>query len=382
MKTRRYDIKHTMIEKKSSKRLLSLDVFRGLTIAGMILVNSPGNNTAWWPLDHAEWNGVTPTDLVFPFFVFIVGVSLVFSLRKRLEEGAARPELFRQILKRTAVIFALGLLLNGYPHYPLSTIRIPGVLQRVALCYFFASIIFLWGSVSTQIMVLIAILLGYWGIMVLYPVPGFGPGNLTKEGNLASYIDRALLAGHLYRPVYDPEGILSTLPAVATALCGSLTGIWLRFVNIHVRKVTGLLQAGLVCLLAGWKWGYVFPINKALWTSSYVLVSTGWALVLLSLCYWLIEILGWKRWAKPFEVFGTNAIAAYFLHVLFLKIQNLIRLPRLDGSPGNLRLFITDHLFSGWLSPPNASLAYAVCYTLFWLFICWNLYRRKLFIKA
>jgi predicted acyltransferase len=381
MKSHRYDIKHLLMETGSSKRLLSLDVFRGLTIAGMILVNSPGNNTAYRPLDHAEWNGMTPTDLVFPFFIFIVGVSLVFSLRKRLEDGATRRELFAQVLKRTAILFALGLFLNGYPYLHLSSIRILGVLQRIALCYFFASMIFLWGSVSTQIMAFVAILLGYWGFMTLYPVPGFGPGNLTKEGNLASFIDRAILAGHLYRPVYDPEGILSTLPAIATALSGVLAGMWLRFVNVQVRKVTGLLQAGLVCLLAGWKWGYYFPINKALWTSSYVLISTGWALVILSLCYWLIEVRGWKHWSKPFEIFGTNAVAAYFLHVFFLKIQNQIHLPRLDGSPGNLRLFLTDHLFGTWLTPQDASLAYAICYTLLWLFICWNFYRRKLFLK-
>jgi len=363
-------------------RLRSLDVFRGITIAGMILVNSPGNNTAYWPLDHAAWNGMTPTDLVFPFFVFIMGVSLVFSLRKRLEMGATRSELLGQVLKRACIIFALGLVLNGYPHYQLSTIRILGVLQRIALCYLFASILFLWGTLSTQILVFVAILLGYWGIMTLYPVPGFGPGNLSKEGNLASYIDRVVLAGHMYRPVYDPEGILSTFPAIATAISGVMTGIWLRFSSVQVRKVTGMLQAGLVCLLAGWKWGYFFPINKALWTSSYVLESTGWALVLLSLCYWLIEIRGWTRWSKAFEFFGTNAVAAYFLHVFFLKVQNQIHLARPDGSEGNLRFFITDHLFSPWLNDQNASVAYAFSYTLVWLAVFGVLYRKRIFIKV
>jgi len=391
------------METESPKRLLSLDVFRGLTIAGMILVNSPGNNTAWWPLDHAEWHGMTPTDLVFPFFVFIAGVSLVFSLRKRLDRGDTRRELLAQILKRTVIIFALGLVLNGYPHYHLSTIRILGVLQRIALCYFFASVVFLWGSVSTQIMAFVAILLGYWGFMMLYHVPGFGSGDLTKEGNLASYIDRALLAGHLYRPVYDPEGILSTLPAIATALSGTLTGVWLRFASVQVRpgrrfaaqghaptpapgwpsgrKVTGLLQAGFVCLLAGWKWGYLFPINKALWTSSYVLISTGWALVVLSLCYWLIEIRGWTRWSRPFEIFGTNAVAAYFLHVFFLKLQNLWKVSGPDGVPISVRIAFTNNVFGFWLSPQNASLAYAFSYALLWLAVFWILYRKKIFIK-
>lgn len=362
-------------------RLLSLDVSRGLTIAGMILVNSPGNETAYGPLEHAEWHGLTPTDLIFPFFVFIVGVSLVFSLRRRLEEGAARSELLAQVFKRTLILFGLGLVLNGFPYYDLTTIRIPGVLQRIALCYFFASVLFLWASISVQIAAFVAILVGYWWMMVRIPVPGFGAGNLTLEGNLAAYIDRALLSGHMYRPGYDPEGILSTLPAVATALSGILAGIWLRSSGRLERKVTGLLEAGVIFLLAGWKWGQIFPINKALWTSSYVLVTTGWALLVLSACYGAIEIMGWRKWSKPFEVFGINAIAAYFLHVLFLKIQNRIPVPRMDGTPGNLRFFITDHLFGTWLSPANASLAYAVGYTLFWLLVFWNFHRRKLFIK-
>src|ERR1019366_8025463 len=183
---------------RPTQRLLSLDVFRGMTIAGMILVNSPGNETAYAPLDHAEWNGLTPTDLVFPFFVFIVGVSLVFSLRRRLEQGVSRMVLTGQVFKRSLVIFGLGLLLNGFPLYDLSSIRVLGVLQRIALCYFFGSVLYLWGAGASQIIALVAILLGYWGFMTLYPVPGFGVGNLTKEGNLAVFIERALLARHLY----------------------------------------------------------------------------------------------------------------------------------------------------------------------------------------
>jgi predicted acyltransferase len=364
-----------------SQRLLSLDVFRGLTIAGMILVNSPGNDAHYWPLDHAEWNGLTPTDLVFPFFVFIAGISVVFSLSKKLESGASRASLFAQVLKRTVIIFGLGLLLIGFPHYDLSSIRILGVLQRIALCYLFSAIFFLWTTMAVQIGTIIAILLGYAWLMTHLQVSGFPMGDLTKEGNFAAYIDRAILAGHMYRPVYDPEGILSTLPAIATGLFGNLMGFWLRAPGALARKATGSFQAGLVFLLAGWKWGQYFPINKALWTSSYVLVTTGWALVIFGFCYWLIEIQGWKRWSKPFEVFGTNAIAAYFLHVFFLKVQNHIPMPHLDGSPGNLRFFITEHLFSPWLSPQNASLAYAMSYTLLWLGVFSILYRKRIFIK-
>ncbi len=346
----------------------------------MVLVNSPGNETAYTPLDHAAWNGLTPTDLVFPFFVFIVGISLVFSLTRRLEGGEDRTALTAQALRRTLIIFGLGLLLNGFPSYHLDAIRIPGVLQRIALCYFFGALFFIWTNISIQVGAIVALLFGYAWIMTHLQVPGFAVGDLTKEGNFAAYIDRAVFGAHLYRPVYDPEGLLSTLPAIATGLFGNLTGCWLRGPGRPERKVTGCLQAGFVFLLAGWKWGQFFPINKALWTSSYVLVTTGMALLIFGACYWLIEIKGWRRWSKPFEVFGVNAIAAYFLHVFFLKVQNLIHLPQPDGSPGNLRFFITQHLF-GWASPPNASLLYALSYTLLWLAFFWVLYRKRIFVK-
>ena len=364
-----------------SRRLLSLDVFRGITIVGMILVNSPGNDTAYLPLDHAPWHGLTPTDLVFPFFVFIVGISLVFSLSRRLQEGADRSALAVQVFKRALIIFALGLLLNGFPYYHLDTIRIPGVLQRIAICYFFGALFFLWTNISIQIGSITIILFGYWWLMTHLQVPGFAIGDLTKEGNLAAYLDRTVFGAHMYRPVYDPEGILSTLPAIATGLLGNLAGYWLRSPGAPERKATGCIQAGTVFLLGGWKWGQYFPVNKALWTSSYVLITAGWALVLFGICYGVIEILGWKKWSKPFEVFGVNAIAAYFLHVFFLKVQNLWHLPRLDGTAGNIRLFITEHLFSPHMSPKNASLAYASCYTLLWLAVFWTLYRKRIFIK-
>jgi predicted acyltransferase len=365
----------------TKSRLLSLDVFRGLTIAGMVLVNSPGNETAYTQLDHSAWDGCTFTDLVFPFFVFIVGVSLVFSLSKRLEQGVSADKLLSKVFKRTAIIFGLGLFLNGFPYYHLSTIRILGVLQHIALCYYFGSLLFLKTRVRTQALIAVGLLVGYWLAMTRIPVPGYGIGNLTKEGNLAAYIDRMLLAGHMYRPVYDPEGILSTLPAIATGLLGNLTGVWLLSQkHTPAQKVQAMIAASLVFVNAGLLWGRSFPINKALWTSSYVLWTGGLALLLLALCYWLIEIKNWRTWSKPFEIFGLNAIAVYLLHILFLKIQNLIHLPRPDGSSGNLRFFITQHLF-GWASLQNASLFYALGYTLLWLVVLWTLYRRKIFIK-
>ncbi len=365
-----------------SSRLLSLDVFRGLTIAGMILVNSPGNDAAYAPLDHAPWNGLTPTDLVFPFFVFIVGVSLVLSSSKRLERGDSRSALIKQAAKRTAIILFLGLLLNGFPYFHLHTIRFPGVLQRIGICYFLGSLFFIYSSISVEIVAAVALLIAYWWAMTHVAAPGFIAGDLSKEGNLAAYIDRTVLGGHLYRPVYDPEGILSTAPAIASVLFGNLTGRWLISNWTASQKVTGMLQACLVFILAGWKWSRIFPVNKALWTSSYVLVTTGLALALLTACYWTIEIKKWRRWTKPFEIFGMNAIAAYFLHVFFLKAQNLWPHARRDGSPGNIRLYICDHLFSTWMSPANASLAYALGYVLLWLAVLAWLYRRKIFIKV
>lgn len=365
-------------------RLLSLDVFRGLTIAGMILVNSPGNETAYPPLDHAEWHGLTPTDLIFPFFVFIVGVSVVYALNRRLEQGAKAKTLLTQVLKRTAIIFGLGLLLNGFPLYDFDMIRIPGVLQRIAICYLFSSLFILYTNTALMCVATILLLLGYQWLMFHIPVPGFPLADLTKEGNVAAYIDRLLITpNHIYRHgVYDPEGFLSTLPAIATGLIGNLTGQWLRSAWTKAQKVTGMLQAGFIFLLVGVKWSVWFPLNKALWSSPYALVTAGLALLLLSICYWTLEIKGWRTWSKPFEVFGVNAIAAYFLHVFFLKLQNLWKVAQPDGTLTNIRIFFTEHAFGTWLSPMNASLAYALTYTLVWLAFFTYLYRRKIFIKV
>lgn len=359
----------------NSKRLLSLDVFRGLTIAGMILVNSPGNGTAYPWLEHAEWNGWTPADLVFPFFVFILGVSLVFSFSKRRDDGHGDSRLLIQIVRRTAIIFGIGLLLNGFPYYHLDTIRIPGVLQRIALCYGAAALLALFVRPKALAVLAASILIGYWLVMT-------GFGDLTKEGNLAAVIDRALLKGHMYTPVYDPEGILSTLPAIANALLGVLTGVWLSRNDISAeRKAGGMVAAGVIGVIAGQIWNMWFPINKALWTSSYVLFMAGLGLILLSVCYWLIEVKNIRGWSKFFEVFGVNAIIAYAVSILLLKIQNRIPVTMPDGNPGNLRLLITRTLFESWTTPVNACLLYAVSYLIVWFFILNALYKRRVFVK-
>ncbi|MES2218305.1 MAG: heparan-alpha-glucosaminide N-acetyltransferase domain-containing protein [Pseudomonadota bacterium] len=368
-------------------RWLSLDVFRGITIALMIVVNSPGMlmaghvNTYSW-LQHSVWNGCTLADLVFPFFVFIIGVSLVFSLSKSLALGVSRNQLALKVLKRSLIIFSIGLLLNAIPdHFNYSTLRVFGVLQRLAICYYVAAMLFLSTSTRSQVLLTISLLVGYWFMLTMFPVPGYGINNLSQEGNLPAYIDRMLFSSaHLYGKIFDPEGALSTLPAIATTLLGNLTGIWLMTNGNHQKKLTGIMIAAPLALITGWVWGLWFPINKALWTSSYVLVTGGLALLLLSLCIWLIEIRQWKYWARPFEIFGMNAIAAYVLHIVLLRIQAKIYLPRIDGSPGNLRIYIAEHLF-GWTSAQNASLLYALSYASFLLIIFAVLYRHKIFIK-
>jgi predicted acyltransferase len=366
-------------------RMLSLDAFRGLTIGGMILVNNPGTwGAIYSPLKHADWHGWTPTDLIFPFFLFIVGVSITLALSRRAESGGDKRDLYVKIFRRALIIFALGIVLAGFPSFEFSTIRIPGVLQRIAVCYLFAALIFLKTGWRTQALIAAALLVVYWMLLTLVPVPGFGAGDLGKEGNLAAYLDRLLLEGHIWKQakVYDPEGILSTLPAIATTLCGVLTGRLLRSRQTPSEKTAAMFVAGTAGIVAGWAWNFWFPINKPLWTSSYVLFTAGMALQLLALCYWLIDIKGVRRWAKPFVVFGTNALAVFFLTGIFARLLGLIKFTQPSGKQLALHSVIFDNLFASWASPINASLMFAVCFVLVWLGLMWILYRRNIFIKV
>jgi predicted acyltransferase len=366
-------------------RLVSLDVFRGLTIAGMVLVNNPGTwSSIYWPLEHAEWHGWTPTDLVFPFFLFIVGVSITLAFARRVEEGTGKRDLYLKVIKRSAIIFGLGLFLNGFPYFPLATIRIAGVLQRIAVCYLIASLIFLTTKARTQLLIAVTLLIGYCLVMTRLAAPGYAPGDLTKEGSIASFVDRVLLGQHIWRQgrVYDPEGLLSTIPAVATTLFGILTGHWLRSERTRYEKVVGMFVAGAICVVLGWMWNPFFPINKSLWTSSYVLFTAGLALELLALCYWVIDIKGYRRWAWPFEVFGVNALALFVGTGLMVKLMGLIKLPLSDGTRISSQGWIFRNLFLPWASPINASLAYAIAFILLWLVLMWLLYRKQIYIKV
>lgn len=367
-------------------RLLSLDAFRGLTVAGMILVNNPGTwGAIYSPFKHAEWHGWTPTDLIFPFFLFIVGVSITLALSRRAQDGGPKRDLYLKIFRRAAIIFLLGLVLAGFPFFELSTLRIPGVLQRIAVCYLVASLIFLHTNWRTQALIAAALLLVYWAVMTLVPVPGYGPSDLaSKEWNIAAYLDRVVFGEHVWRQarVYDPEGLLSTIPAVATTLTGVLTGHWLRSRASGAEKVAGMFVVGAACAVLGWAWGFWFPVNKPLWTSSYVLLTTGLGLQLLAACYWLIDIHGRRRWALPFVIFGVNALAVFFLTGIAARALGLIKFASGGGPRLSLHEHIFNNLFLSWASPVNASLLFALCFVLVWLGLMALLYRRGIFIKV
>lgn len=369
----------------ATERLVSLDVFRGITIAGMVLVNNPGTwENIYWPLEHAQWHGWTPTDLVFPFFLFIVGVAITLAFGSRVESGRSTRDLYLKVIKRTLIIFAIGLFLNAFPYFGLSELRIPGVLQRIAVCYFFASIIFLNTKIRTQVVITITLLVFYWFLVKLIPAPGFAAGDLTKEGSLPSFIDRVVFGKHVWAQakVYDPEGFLSTIPALATTLIGVLTGHWLRTKKTPYEKVSGLFVGGAICVAAGWAWNSFFPINKALWTSSYVVFTGGLALQFLALCYWTIDIKAYRKWAKPFEVLGVNAIALYVGAGIMAELLGVIKVTGADGTKVPLGFWIYDQVFTPWASPKNASLAFAIAFVLVWLGLMWILYKRKIFIKV
>jgi len=365
-------------------RLMSLDLFRGATIALMILVNDPGDGRAsYWPLRHADWNGWTPTDLVFPFFLFIVGVAMAFSFTSRLQRGEARTHLFKHVVWRGLALAGVGIFLNGFPnHFGLDHWRFYGVLQRIAICYVITSALELWTSWRTQLAVAFACLVGYWVFMRYVPVPGFGiPTHdmplLDPDRNIAAWLDRKLLMGHLYEGTRDPEGVLSTIPALATCLAGLLTGKWLRTANSAAKKAVAMLAVGVLAILVGKTWDVWFPINKKLWTSSYVIFTAGLALICLAACYWVVDVKRLRgAWTKVILVLGTNAIAAYFFSEFVAKLIENIHIGGMT-----IQQFIYWRLFAPFASPANASLLFALTYVAF----CWGamalLYRKRIFIK-
>ena len=367
-----------------SPRLLALDVFRGLTIAGMIVVNTPGTWThVYPPLLHAEWHGWTPTDTIFPFFLFIVGVSMAISFARRRSQSAKRHELLRHSVTRGLIIFGMGLALNllSYFLFHRQHLRIPGVLQRIGVVYLLASAIFLLLPRRGVVATAVVLLLGYWALMMLVPVPGYGAGRLDVEGNLAAYVDRAVLGAHTWKPGWDPEGPFSTIPAVATTLLGTLAGEWLVSPRVK-HKITGLLVGGLFALAAGALWGRVFPINKSLWTSSYSLFMSGLAAISIALCLWIVDVRDWKGWARPFEWLGRNPIAAFVVSTLVTILMLAVKLSGPEGKPRSLYATIYRTVFDRFQDPRLGSLLFALAYLAVWVAVSGVLYRKRIFFKV
>ncbi len=367
-----------------SSRLISLDAFRGFTIMLMILVNNPGNwQYVFSPLKHAEWHGCTPTDLVFPFFLFIMGVAMAFSFSRRLQENTSRWPLYLQILKRTLLLIFLGLFMAWYLRWNFSTLRFPGVLQRIGLCYFMASMIILHSNRRGCIIATLLLLAGYWLAMALIPFPGRGEDVWALNSNLAQYLDGLLLKGHVYKKDigFDPEGLLSTLPAVGQVLLGYFTGQWLRSQAEPLQKTNGMFIAGNIAIVLGLAWSLVMPINKQLWTSSYVLYTSGIALNLLAVSYWLIDIKGYGRYAKPFVIFGSNAILAFFGSGIMAKTMMLCKVTRADGTQVSLKALVYENLLRPLFGDWGASLMHALLFILIWLAVLTWFYRKKIFIK-
>ncbi|HGY56004.1 MAG TPA: DUF5009 domain-containing protein [Caldithrix abyssi] len=366
------------------QRLISLDVFRGATIAAMILVNNPGSwSTVYPPLLHAEWHGWTFTDLIFPFFLFIVGVAIVYALGRQMEKGVSLAVIYKKIVRRTLILFLLGLFLNGFPYYDLSTLRIPGVLQRIAVCYFFSSVIFLHFKKKGQIGWVFVLLLGYWALMEWIPVPGVGAGSYARGANLSNYIDSILLGSHVWKSSapWDPEGILSTLPAIATTLIGVLTGSFLKSKRDAKDKSIYMLISGNALFLLGSIWHYWMPVNKQIWTSSYVVLMSGLALIVLGTFYYLIDVRKIQWFTKPFVVYGANAITVFVLSGIVGRLLYIIKFTDQSGKAVTLKTIIYKNLFTSWLSPYNASLAYALCFIALTYLAMWLLYKKKIFIK-
>ncbi len=373
------------MERPRSQRLVSIDVLRGVTVGFMILVNNNGSDDlAYRALNHSPWNGFTPTDLVFPTFLFIMGISLVLSMVGRLESGVSRASLFPHVLKRFALLILLGLIVNGFPYFHLETLRIYGVLQRFAVCYLLGVLLlFATRKISAMAAITVAILVGYWVLLRWVPVPGHGvPVRdfplLDRDINLTAWIDRHVFPGRLFEGTRDPEGLLSDLPSFASMLLGMMTAFWLRSVRSSRTKLAGLLVASVALLAAGAIWNLSFPINKRLWTSSYVLFAGGWSLLGLAITYYLFDIRKIAVRRATFAlVFGMNAISAYVLSELLCSAVNAIHI----SATQSLERWIYFTFFAPIVNPAFGSMLYSMCF----VFVCWVpmyvLYRSKIFIK-
>lgn len=398
------------------ERLLSLDVFRGLTVAGMLLVNNPGTWSAIYPpLRHAEWHGWTPTDLIFPFFLFIVGITTQLSISARRARGDDAAAIRRQILRRGALIFLFGLLINGFPFFTWGNVsgnadpsfleriidrlhhwRIMGVLQRIGLAYIVSALIATRARLQTQVIITAALLLAYWFVMTVLPVPGTNgtPGALllgSGATTMAGYWDRVLLdwsrvglGNHLWggSVTWDPEGVLSTSGAIATALLGNMAGRWIGQPRSMHERLNGLFAAGALAMMAGLMWHWSFPINKGLWTGSYVIFTAGIAAVSLATIIWLVDLRGWRWWTRPFAIYGMNPMVAFVGSAVMARLIYSILKVEMNGQSISLQSAIYRTAFASWLSPMNASLAFALAFVAFWFLILGLLHRKGIFFRV
>jgi len=374
-----------------SGRLMSIDIFRGLAVAGMILVDNPGSDDkAYWPIQHSPWNGWTPADLIFPSFLFLVGVSLVFSFSARLRRGESRMRILIHAVKRSLILITIGVAVNASPivGLDLHAWRLLGVTQRIALCYLAAAILVLWSSWRGQVIAIAICLVGYWAALRFMIVPGLGvPGRdfpfMDQERNIVAWLDRKLFPGRLYNGTRDPEGIISTIPAIATTLIGVLTGNWLRSERSNRTKAVGMVCFGILGLAAGWAWNSRFPINKNLWTSSFVLFTAGFAMVFLAFLYWVLEIKNWRGgWTMPILVFGMNAIAGFVADSLVYGPGYSFVAKAPNGAVVSWHEAAQARLESVALDAANASLVYSVVAVLFCWLLLWLLWRKRVFIKV
>ena len=407
----RYDATTSAVASSAPReRLISLDVFRGITIAGMLLVNDPGTWSAIFPpLEHAAWDGWTPTDLIFPFFLFIVGITTYLSMSARRARGDNDAALVKQILRRGIIIYLLGFAMAMFPFYQWGTIdslpnatawdriifriehvRILGVLPRIAIVYICAGLLTLKTTLKQQVIIIGTLLLGYWFAMTLIPVPGenaIGAVLLhTKDRNLAAYLDRLILGtNHTWvgSVTFDPEGPMSTIPAIATAMLGVIAGRWLALKEKPLlERISGLFAAGSIAMVLGLMWNWSFPINKSLWTSSYVLFTAGMACVALATIMWIVDYVNVKWWTKPFVVFGVNPIVAFVGSGVMARLIYTLWHVNYGGKSTAVQDAIYQSVFLPWLPPRVASLAFAIAFVLLWYCILLVLYRRKIILKV